>query len=177
MSKLDNLIQETITYRCRVCDSTNIVKNGTNRCGNQQYWCNDCGARRVLQPKHPVSSKKETALNVYKERASMGGLQRSLGVHCHTLAVWLIELISQLPAFRTSVRPAQPDDVLELDELRSFVGQREQKRWLWIALCRRTRQVAAFVIGDRSATTCRKLWESIPHEYRHCQTFSDFWHT
>ena len=53
------MIQETKTYRCRVCDSENIVKNGTNRCGNQQYWCKDCGARRVLKPKrkHPVEKK------------------------------------------------------------------------------------------------------------------------
>ena len=107
----------------------------------------------------------------------MRGVQRCLGVHRHTLAAWLIELISQLPALRTSVAPAMPDDVLELDELWSFVGQRQQKRWLWIALCRRTRQVVAFVIGDRSAKTCRKLWRRIPAEYRHCRTFSDFWHT
>lgn len=53
------MIQETKTYRCRVCDSENIVKNGTNRYGNQQYWCKDCGARRVLNPKrkHPVEKR------------------------------------------------------------------------------------------------------------------------
>jgi IS1 family transposase len=116
-------------------------------------------------------------MKVYKERASMRGVARCLGVHRHTLAAWLIEWISQLPALRTSVAPAQPEDVLELDELWSFVGRRAQKRWLWIALCRRTRQVVAFVIGDRSAQTCRKLWQRIPHTYRHCHTFSDFWHT
>ncbi|HEX8680891.1 MAG TPA: IS1 family transposase, partial [Ardenticatenaceae bacterium] len=33
------MIQETITHHCRRCGSSNIVKNGTNRCGNQQYWC------------------------------------------------------------------------------------------------------------------------------------------
>jgi insertion element IS1 protein InsB len=47
--------------------------------------------------------------------------------------------------------------VLELDELWSFVFKRVNKRWVWIALCRATRQVVAFVIGDRSAKTCRKL--------------------
>ena len=42
---------------------------------------------------------------------------------------------------------SQPEDVLELDELYSFVGKKKNKRWLWVALCRRTRQVVAFVIG------------------------------
>ena len=73
--------------------------------------------------------KKETTLSVYKKPASMRGLQRCLGVHRHTLVIWLIETISQLLALCTSVVPAQPDDVLELDEIWSFVGQHQQKRW------------------------------------------------
>ena len=106
----------------------------------------------------------------------MRGVQRSLGVHRHTLAIWLMERVPRLPAFGTSVKPAKADDVLELDELWSFVAKRHQKRWLWVALCRRTRQIVAFVIGDRSARTCRNLWKRIPPAYRHCHSFSDFWH-
>lgn len=65
--------------------------------------------------------------------------------------------------------------MLELDEAWSFVGKKENKRWLWFALCRRTREVVAFVIGDRSAKTCARLWTKIPEGYRGCQSFSDFW--
>ncbi|MBK8984496.1 MAG: hypothetical protein IPM39_00200 [Chloroflexi bacterium] len=43
---------------------------------------------------------------------------------------------------------------MELDELWSFVGQKENKRWIWIALCRRTRQVVSFFIGDRGEESC-----------------------
>ncbi len=70
---------------------------------------------------------------------------------------------------------AQPDDVLELDEVWSFVLKKEHKRWLWTAICRRTRQIVAYVIGDRSEDTCQKLWQAIPDTYRHCLTYSDFW--
>ena len=42
--------------------SENIVKNGTNRCGNQQYWCKDCGARRVLEPKRDNPVKKKSSV-------------------------------------------------------------------------------------------------------------------
>ena len=73
--------------------------------------------------------------------------------------------------------PAQPYDKLELDERWSFVLKTTNKRWLWIALCRRTRQLVAFVIGDRNEETCRKLWDRIPDECRRCRTFSDFWDT
>jgi insertion element IS1 protein InsB len=78
----------------------------------------------------------------------------------------------------TLVKPAPGDEgarVLELDELWSFVLKKSAKRWIWIALCRRTRQVVAFVIGDRSARTCRKLWKRIPHGYRTGHCYTDFW--
>ena len=42
-------------------------------------------------------------------------------------------------------------------------------------MCRRTRQIVAFVIGDRREATCRKLWEQIPQAYKACQSYSDFW--
>ena len=111
-----------------------------------------------------------------KERASLRGIQRCLNIHRHTVLKWLLAHIQTLPELKESLLPATVDDVLELDEMWSFVGKRNQKRWLWIALCRRTRQVVAFVIGNRSAKTCRRLWQQIPKAYRHCATFSDFWH-
>lgn len=75
----------------------------------------------------------------------------------------------------TTLVPAKKRDVLELDELWSFVYSKANKRWIWIALCRRTRQVVSYFIGDRSAKTCRSFWELIPSEYRRCRSFSDFW--
>jgi len=72
--------------------------------------------------------------------------------------------------------PAEPaTSVLELDELWSFVLKRANKRWIWIALSRATRQVVAYVIGDRSAATCEKLWQQIPMTYRSAHCYSDFW--
>jgi insertion element IS1 protein InsB len=71
--------------------------------------------------------------------------------------------------------PVQESDVLELDEMWSFVLKKANKRWLWIAICRRTRQIVAYALGDRSEASCRAFWERIPESYRTCRTFSDFW--
>ena len=72
-----------------------------------------------------------------------------------------------------------PDDdsatILELDELWSFVLKKANKLWVWIALCRKTRQVVARAIGDRSEKTCLDLWNHVPDEYRQGRCFSDFW--
>ena len=76
-----------------------------------------------------------------------------------------------------SIDPAQGDDVLELDELWSFVGNKKRQVWLWIALCRRTRQVVAYTLGDRSTQTCQQLYNNLPDSYKQCKSYSDFWDT
>ena len=171
-----HMIQETITYTCHSCGSINIVRNGTNKCGNQQYHCKDCDAYRVLRPvkKHDQQEKKRV-LQTYQERASLRGIERIFGVCRQTVWHWIQDHVAGLPTFSETLAAAQTDDVLELDEVWSFVGKRTQKRWLWTAMCRRTRQIVAYVIGDHSETTCHRLWLAIPSAYRRCRTFSDFW--
>jgi len=71
--------------------------------------------------------------------------------------------------------PGQNGDVLELDELWSFVEKKTQEVWLWIALCRRTRQIVAYTVGDRSQESAFCLREQIPDDYRRRATRSDFW--
>jgi IS1 family transposase len=75
--------------------------------------------------------------------------------------------------------PAVPSDpssiALELDELWSFVGKKTNQRWVWLALCRKTRQIVAFVIGDRSEISCQNLWRALPPTYRRGTCYTDFW--
>ena len=68
-----------------------------------------------------------------------------------------------------------PSTELELDELWSFVAKKTNQAWVWIALCRKTRQVVAYAVGDRSEQTCRCLWDAIPVAYRASHCFTDFW--
>ena len=64
---------------------------------------------------------------------------------------------------------------LELDELWSFVQRKSNKVWIWLALCRKTRQIVGYATGPRDEDTCRTLWESIPAVYRRGRIYSDFW--
>ena len=170
------MIQEIITYKCRECGSSNITRNGTNRCGSAQYHCKDCGVYRVLKPKRKYTPEdKETILRAYRERASLRGLERIFKVARQSVARWLKELVQQLPDLKATVEPAQADDIIELDELWSFVGHKGEQRWLWLALCRRTRQIVAFVIGDRSKKTCQRLYNKLPDDYKTCNSVSDLW--
>jgi len=170
------MITETIIYTCHRCDSENIIKNGTNRLGQQQYHCKDCGAYRVLKPKRPAQKKdKDTILRAYQERMSMRGVARVFHIARERLACWMRMRVQALPPLRATLLPWEPGDVLEGDEMWSFVRIKTNKQWLWTVMCRRTRQIVAFTLGDRSAKTCQKLWNRIPWAYRQCLTYTDFW--
>jgi IS1 family transposase len=54
--------------------------------------------------------------------------------------------------------------------MRPFVLKKADKRRLWTAIRRRTRQIAAYALGDRSEAS-----RSIPESHRTCRAFSDFW--
>jgi len=87
--------------------------------------------------------------------------------------------VALLPPFGTTlVAPDLKDatsTTLELDQLWSFVLKKVNRVWVWIALCRKTRQVVAYVLGDRSKQTCQRLWDAIPDSYRQGHCFTDFW--
>ena len=98
------MIAKRIVYECRNCQSQNIVKNGHNASGNQQYWCKDCGKRGVLEPKRGYTEgQKEQILSAYYERSSMRGIQRTFGVSHPTLASWLKKRRKQPEARRNTL--------------------------------------------------------------------------
>jgi insertion element IS1 protein InsB len=130
----------------------------------------------VVRPKEKYTAEaKATILEAREERMSLRGLERVFGVWRGTVLRWLREQIRQLPKLSQTLLSSQANDVLELDECWTFLQQRFHERWLWIALCRRTRQIVAYAIGDRSQATCRKLKDRLPYDYRDCRLVADGW--
>ena len=170
------MIQETTTYTCDRCGSTNLIKNGTNKCGNQQYHCKDCGACRVLKPQKGYSETfRQRVLRAAKERVSLRGIERIFGVCRQTVARWIRQHVRQLPLLIDTLKDYQVGDSLEIDELWSFVRHKGRKRWIWIALCRRTRQIVAFYIGNRDEAAARQLEQRIPFPYTWCPMYTDYY--
>ena len=100
-------------------------------------------------------------------------LERTFGINRLTITSW-IKKAKHLPSLSEKLLPAQSDDVLELDEVWSFVQKKANKSWLWIGLCRRMLEVVAYAVGGRGTEVCEQLKASIPQMYGHVQTVSDF---
>lgn len=58
----------------------------------------------------------------------------------------------------------------------SFVGRRNNKVWLWLAMDTQTREIVAVHVGDRSRHSAQALWHNLPPIYRErAVCFTDEW--
>jgi len=83
--------------------------------------------------------------------------------------------VAELPALSQTLAQPEAAVVLELDELWSFVEKKTKVVWVWIAQSRRTGQVVAYALGDRSAATGAQLGAAIPQSYRRGRCYTDSW--
>lgn len=160
---------------CHKSGLENVVKNDSIATSNPKYKCKACGFGGVIQTMRASEDFKETVVRADQVRSSSRGLVRTFGIRHQTALNRIKKKSVSLPNINTTLLQAKKRDVLELNELWWLVYAKAFNRWIWIALCRRTRQVASYFIGDRSIDTCRKFWNLILQEYRRCKSFSDYW--
>ena len=162
--------------RCPYCLGTNLRPKGwkTKANGKRQrrFKCQDCKKHILLGGRNWFVSDEQLSLiqKLLLERISLRGICRVVGISLS----WLLLYIKRLYAKQTTdlnYRLPQKHQVIlqlidcELDEMWSFVHNKENKQWLWIALCRKTRQVIAFHIGGRARTDAKKLWKALPKNH------------
>ena len=123
------MITSIIVHRCPHCNSEDICRNGHDYKGAQKYHCHRCKSYGTLHARQGYrEEEKELILRAYQERASMRGVERIFGTVRQTLARWIQEKAAKLPAMEATLLAAEPDDVLELDELWSFVRTKRNQR-------------------------------------------------
>ena len=166
---------------CPGCGSSHHKKNGHIHTGKQNYRCQACGRQFVAEPTAKTVTEATRALikKALLERNSLRGICRIFDVSLTWLLALITELYDALPpdlGVNLQAVGGSPQVSLfvltaEVDELWSFVGNKDNKQWVWIALDVKTRQVIAFHVGDRSKDSARQLWDKIPAAYREQATF------
>lgn len=58
----------------------------------------------------------------------------------------------------------------------SFVGSKNNKQWVWLAIDADSREIVGVFVGERSRQSAKQLWQSLPAVYRQCAVcYTDFW--
>ena len=100
-----------------------LAEERTHAARAQRALCLDCRRTFTLSPKGPRYDQpfKAQVVAAYQDRMSTRGIRRTFGVCYQTLMVWVGKKVAALPALEDTLLPGQAGDVLELDELWSFV--------------------------------------------------------
>lgn len=164
-----------IGIRCRRCGSTDIRKNGRSETGQQKMHCKECNFYSTLDLQQAQRDEHYRQVErLALERLSQRAIARVTGLSRMTVAALLAP--RQLPPIAETICPLKERPILEIDEIWSFVDHKGQEIWIWIALERQTRRIVGLAFGDRSAQTCRNLWDSLPADYRkRAVCYTDFW--
>ena len=154
------------------------MKNGTTRRGKQNYKCRDCGRQFVENPQWKRREKDSTVMidRLLLEKIPLAGIVRVLKLSESWLQGYVNQCYKVVPR-QVQVTP-KPKAALrvQMDELWSFVDDKGNKQWVWLALDVVTREIVGCHIGDRSKDSALALWQSMPGVYRQCAViYTDHW--
>ena len=164
---------------CPTCHSENIKKNGHIHNGKQNYQCKECNRQFVENPEKKIidDQQKKLIKKMLLERISLRGICRVMGVSLTWLLNFFRQVTNDIPDHMGIVKPKKSKIIIEIDEMWSFVGKKENKQWVWLAIDRANKQIIGFHIGGRTRQDAQKLWASLPGVYRQCAVcYTDFWH-
>lgn len=163
---------------CPNCGSDDIMKNGTTRRGKQHDKCRDCGRQFVEDPQwKPIDPDCKAMIDcLLLEKLPLAGIARVMKLS----EGWLQRDVNRCYAQvrqRVQVQPKAKGHLeVQMDELWSFVDDKGNKQWVWLALDVATREIVGCYIGNRSAAAAMELWQSMPAVYRQCAiVYTDYW--
>ena len=163
---------------CPKCKSDNIVKNGNIHNKKQRFLYKECGKRSVENPSKKIISQETKNIidKLLLERISLAGIARVVGVSKRWLQKYVNEKYNDIPKKVKIKKKLKGRLILECDELWSFVDNKENKVWIWLAKDRDTGEIVGVYIGSQDKIGTKGLWDSLPSVYRQCAVcYTDFW--
>jgi IS1 family transposase/transposase-like protein len=144
-----------ITIKCPKCGSERIVRNGKKLNGKQLYKCRDCNRQFIADHEKTYRGTIGWFVDTIKRALVRGCGIRDVAI---ILEVSIGKVISTLIDTHYNIKPKQQHyTCLEVDELWTFVGSKANRQWLIYAYDREGGEIVAYVWGDRSATTAKRL--------------------
>lgn len=142
---------------CQYCAS-GCTKTGKQKNGSQKVRCKNCGKYQ----QHCYSNKackkvvKEAILKIYVKNVGIRDVADLLGISVNTV----LKEIKQYSNYK-KVIPYRAQQVYEIDEMRTYVGNKSRKRWIVSAIERNSKAVINIAVGRRTKSTLRKVTDAV----------------
>ena len=161
-----------LPVKCPVCNGIDVTKHGTTSNGKQRFICKDpvCEGKtfildysakgRLPETKQQIvemtlngSSIRDTArvleispttvINELKKGPELQAVNHDfLALHRHD------QIVVDIVKVEDNSDVSRQDTRVEMDEMWSYVGCKDNQRWLWHTVDRITGKVLAYVLGD-----------------------------
>ncbi len=143
---------------CKSCGKPNCIKKG-KRNGRQRYHCKNCGSN--FQSEYTYKAYRPSTDDLIKSLLKEGCGVRSIG---RIMDISTKTVLSRM--LRIAQRTKTPHFnklgcKFEVDELWSFIGNKDRVTWVTYAIERNTRQVIDFFVGAKSKESIRPLIEGL----------------
>ncbi len=144
-----------IEIHCPKCQSLNLVKNGKTANKKQKYLCKDCRKQFITNYTYQGCRTfiRSLILKMTLNSSGIRDISRVLEVSTNTVQKLLLKESRKIP----DVRVPTHAKTVELDEFWSFVQNKSNQRWTWLAITSSSRRIGAFVNGRRNDKNCRLL--------------------
>jgi insertion element IS1 protein InsB len=124
----------------------------------------------VIAPRHqPISEDtRELIDRLLLEKISLAGIVRATGVSPRWLQYYVNKKLGAVKR-QVEVKSKKKGKLtIQCDEMWSFVGDKDNKQWIWLAIDVLTKEIVGVYIGKRDEAGARGLWDSLPAVYRQC---------
>jgi len=154
---------------CVKCCSNRIIKNGHTYSNKQRFRCKECGRQWVENPSNRVISEdlRKIIDNLLLERISQRGICRVTGVSLKWLSSSLKKK-SETLQLEVPLVPKKGKISVECDEIWTYVQNKTNVQWIWLAIDRLTQMIVGFFLGPRDSQAAQSLFFSLPPVYRQC---------
>ncbi|QMU65725.1 MAG: IS1 family transposase [Flavobacteriaceae bacterium] len=143
---------------CTNCDSSNSIKKGL-RNNRQRFYCKDC--KNYFQEKYIYNAYKSDTndfiISLLKESCSVRGISRILKISKDTVQSRMLKISRKIRAPYFNKFGCK----FEVDEMRSYIGNKSNVTCLTYALERETKSIISFYVGRKSKETIRPLIDKV----------------
>ncbi len=139
--------------KCKNCYETCIKKGKRNRV--QRYFCKRCKKYQQNSYTYDISEKDETFLKqLNNEGVGISSISRLMKIPTSTVQ----RIIESLGKKVKKPEFTEVDQSYEIDELRTYIGKKENQCWVAYAINRATGDVIDLVVGRRTKVNLKKKW-------------------
>ena len=154
----------SVPVSCPNCGNEKVVRRGGGDDGKQRYLCRneDCGTKSLMLNYAYNGVKLDVRESIIRMTLNGSGIRdiaRVPGISTGTVMSELkkkeiflepvnIRLLESLEHIENTDVEIRKVEEAEADEMRSFVGKKGNRRWLWHAIDHKTGEVPAHTFGD-----------------------------